>query len=99
MTARDLFNKLKESRAAKATKALADFVAGGGHTVPIEVYNERMSTCEACDFFSPGEYPRCDDCGCFLKLKCSFPAERCPQSKWGPIRVPKPSNTSKCPTC
>jgi hypothetical protein len=87
MGARDIFNKIKATKAARATVALATFVSGGGRTVPDDVYEERMATCTACKYFQPGDHPTCGDCGCFLKVKCQFPAEACPKGYWREHRL------------
>lgn len=96
MGARDIFDKIKQTRAARATVALANFVTGGGRTVPDEVYNQRMSTCQACPHFRDGEFPHCSDCGCYLKVKCQFPAEACPQNKWQAHRELTKKETEVC---
>lgn len=96
MGAREIFDKLKQSRAVKASVALATFVQGGGKTVPPEVYDERMATCTACKYFQPGEFPTCGDCGCYLKVKCQFPAEACPKGYWAEHRLLTKKETEVC---
>ena len=99
MSARDLFNKLKESKAAHAISALSDFVAGGGKRVPPEVYDARMETCTKCSFILPGTFPRCDSCGCLLQVKLTFPAERCPEGYWTEHHSSDGTGKSSCSTC
>lgn len=50
---------------------------------------KRMSICRNCPLFNgeDPENPRCNECGCYLKIKTSWALESCPQKKWGPTAV------------
>lgn len=99
VTARDIFNRVKESRVGTAAGALATFVSNGGRTVSAEVYEERMAACRSCQHYERGAAPTCAVCGCFLKVKTRFPAEQCPLDppKWAPVSdVP---NDRQCGAC
>lgn len=99
LTARSIFDRLKQARAAKAAAALAQFLGGGGATVPADVYDDRYGKCKACPHFQASDYPTCAVCGCFLKVKCRFPAEACPlpQPQWVAAEAAQPSDA--CITC
>lgn len=92
MIAREMFDKIKQARAVQAAAALASFLGGGGVTVDAAVYDARYGTCKGCEHFRPGDYPKCNECGCLLKIKCRFPAEKCPlpTPKWGVERAAEP---------
>ena len=47
-----------------------------------EVYNERVSICNACDKFDKNEV-RCTECGCFIPAKAKVILDSCPLDKWG----------------
>ncbi len=44
----------------------------------------RMSICQGCENFEPHPYlgPRCQACGCLLKLKTQMPNSHCPLNLW-----------------
>lgn len=59
--------------------SLRSFVADGLKTVTKEDYAIRLEICESCDQ-RRGNW--CRQCGCFLTLKATGRAFRCPLSKW-----------------
>ena len=49
-----------------------------------ELSEERMKICEVCDRYN-AKIAQCQECGCFMKAKTSFPNSKCPLNKWGPM--------------
>jgi len=45
------------------------------------VVNQRFETCLKCDRFNH-ETQRCNECGCFMKIKTKFTQASCPLNKW-----------------
>ncbi len=43
--------------------------------------NEKMDICIKCDKFSPTT-SRCQQCGCFMKMKVYVKGLHCPLDKW-----------------
>lgn len=56
-------------------------VHGEGLLVFQEVYDERIKTCEGCEFFRK-EDRRCSQCGCFMEAKARLKKAYCPVHKW-----------------
>lgn len=54
--------------------------------VPLEIYQERMSTCKDCKHYQSGA---CEICTCNLKRKCRWNTERCPIGKWEEYHEPE----------
>ena len=58
-----------------------------------EIYNERLETCNVCEFKDnegskcavPGTGPCCEKCGCSLSLKLRSLSSSCPILKWGAV--------------
>lgn len=48
---------------------------------PDEVAVKRYSICQDCEHFDE-ETTRCDECGCYMKLKVNVAASKCPIDKW-----------------
>ena len=68
------------------TTALTRWVKAGAPVVNEEVYRERISICETCEYWKPEArmgLGKCSapGCGC-TKLKLWLKTERCPLGKW-----------------
>ena len=61
----------------KATKATQD------PQKPQGARNKRLELCESCDsaMRTLGRL-RCRECGCFMEIKATMPASKCPLGKW-----------------
>jgi hypothetical protein len=57
-------------------------IASGKEKVSEQKVMERLSICEACEFFGIGGKPRCQKCGCFVRAKAKFRTSSCPMKKW-----------------
>lgn len=59
--------------------------AGSGLPVIVDLETgvHRLSTCQACDFFSSDS--RCLKCGCHMKMKTQFASASCPLGKWNSV--------------
>ena len=66
--------------AVNLAKAAARHIGGGLQKVPLPVYEERIKTCNQCEFLKGG---RCGVCGCYVSKKATWATERCPVGKWG----------------
>jgi formamidopyrimidine-DNA glycosylase len=64
-----------------AKDVLTGAIQGDGILVTEEVYTERMSICNGCEFFRK-EDKRCSQCGCFMETKTRFKKTYCPIHKW-----------------
>jgi hypothetical protein len=69
-------------KGVKFISASTRFVMSGFQEVPENVQQERLSICKECPFFSGGENPECEKCGCLLNLKTKWATEKCPIDKW-----------------
>jgi hypothetical protein len=67
------------------TTAVVRHVAGGMPQTSDDERDRRMEICRGCPAFTGGEDPKCNECGCYLKIKTSWALESCPQNKWGSI--------------
>ena len=48
-----------------------------------QVSTERIKICRDCQMINNTKLgPRCNVCGCFLKLKTKLDFEECPKEKW-----------------
>ncbi len=76
--------------AGRALKALA---TGEQVLISKEETSARLKVCVACDRFRQATRvtgPRCEECGCFVKVKARLATERCPLGKWpGDDALPK----------
>lgn len=61
--------------------AIMDAVSGNEVFVTEEVKEQRLNTCNQCEYFN-SEQVRCIKCGCFLEHKSSFTASKCPINLW-----------------
>ena len=50
-------------------------------TVPNSVQKERLKICSECPYFVK-KSSRCNQCGCYMKVKTKFSAAECPIQKW-----------------
>lgn len=66
-------------------------VMAGMPQVSDEERSSRMAICKGCPLFNreDPENPKCNECGCYLKIKTSWALESCPQKRWGPATVNK----------
>jgi hypothetical protein len=64
------------------TDVVTGAIHGDGILVTEDVYNTRMATCTACEFFRK-EDKRCTQCGCFMEAKTRLKNVECPIHKWG----------------
>ena len=63
------------------TLAAAKFAKGGFIKSPKELYDSRVLTCLACDFYN-SDNDECNICGCPIETKASWITESCPKNKW-----------------
>ncbi len=71
---------LKE-QAASLAKSVTQWAFNGCKRVPLEVQEERLKSCNQCEFLAQS---RCGACGCYVRTKTSWTTEKCPLQKWGP---------------
>ncbi len=75
-------------KAVGVTKSGVKFVESGFKKADKDTYNKRIDICLACDhkYYDTFGKLRCDDCGCFLRLKARIACGSCPlaRPKWGP---------------
>ena len=73
------------------TTSVIRHVGAGMPQVSDEERSSRMAICKGCPLFNreDPENPKCNECGCYLKIKTSWALESCPQKKWGPAIVSK----------
>jgi len=81
--------KIRSASASVAKWARTGFVA-----VSEKTYNERVSICDACEFWQPSGnlgMGKCLKCGC-ARGKLKIPHEKCPIGKWNsePLTPPAP---------
>lgn len=62
-------------------KSAFSVLASGVAKVDEEVYESRIILCARCEHLYPEQF-RCTKCGCFMKVKASFEAMKCPIGKW-----------------
>ena len=46
-----------------------------------DLYDERMAICKLCEHFN-SKAQKCKKCGCFMRLKTTLLAAKCPVGKW-----------------
>ena len=46
-----------------------------------EISKKRMKICKACDCFI-SKTNKCNECGCFMKVKVKLKKAECPMGKW-----------------
>ena len=46
-----------------------------------EVLNQRWDLCSSCEFLTDAN--KCEQCGCFMKVKHKLAHASCPVGKWG----------------
>ena len=63
------------------TGSFANHLADGLKKSSEEEFEKRMEICRNCDQYN-SEQNRCNNCGCFLKIKASWNSEKCPLNKW-----------------
>jgi len=56
-------------------------MAGGNLRCESEETIRRLSICKACPLYI-ADKSRCSICGCYLKVKVTLQAERCPNGLW-----------------
>jgi len=61
--------------------SVINHIADGLKQAPEEEFNKRMNICKSCDQYDSVSI-RCNNCGCFLKVKASWNSEKCPLNKW-----------------
>ena len=62
-------------------KALFKYASEGFPNVSKEVYEERLLTCNGCEFLNRKK-ETCMVCGCVIEYKARMETESCPQKKW-----------------
>jgi hypothetical protein len=72
----DIFNL-----ATKFGKAAFGHAKDGFKKVDEETFKNRMDICKKCEYYN-AESDKCNNCGCFLKIKASWNSEKCPIDKW-----------------
>lgn len=74
------FKKMK--LAAETIKDVStDLLKGEELTVSEEECCKRLEVCSSCPYFIK-EGNRCNECGCFMKLKANLKSSKCPIGKW-----------------
>lgn len=64
---------------ATAKDVVSDAVDGKDVIASKEKINQRIATCEKCDW----SYNRkCLKCGCFISIKVNLNSSKCPLDKW-----------------
>jgi rRNA maturation protein Nop10 len=53
--------------------------------VKTDIAQERLAICQQCPFYLPTGI--CSKCGCFMSAKTKLPNAKCPEDKWGQVRV------------
>ncbi len=75
-------------KVVNVTKSGVKFIESGFKKADKDTYNKRIDMCLECDhkYYDKFGKLRCDDCGCFLRLKARMACESCPLAdpKWGP---------------
>lgn len=67
---------------AGTMKDVADgAIHGEGILVTEEIYNQRITICNGCEFFIK-DSKRCTQCGCFMEAKTRLKKVFCPIHKW-----------------
>lgn len=69
------------SRLSSLRRSVNTLVGKSLPCVGVHVYNQRMSICKQCRYFSP-TLKRCSKCGCFMVVKARLQFTRCPEGKW-----------------
>ena len=59
--------------------AVGEFISDGLRLTNKETYEARLAICDRCEFRSGN---RCTECGCFLTVKATARAFKCPLGKW-----------------
>jgi len=67
-------------KAVNFTKAVVKHAATGFQRVPLNVFHDRMNTCNTCE--NKTNEGTCKLCGCFLNIKNTWASEKCPAGKW-----------------
>jgi hypothetical protein len=78
------FTDMAKGLLGSAKDIVTGAVQGEGVMVTEEIYTERMSICDTCEFFRK-EDKRCAQCGCFMEAKTRFKKTFCPVGKWGAL--------------
>lgn len=75
------FTDMAKSLLGSAKDIFTGVAHGEGVMVSEDVYLQRMSICNTCEFFRQ-EDKRCTQCGCFMEAKTRFKKTFCPVHKW-----------------
>lgn len=75
------FTDMAKGLFGSAKDIVAGALHGEGVMVSEDVYLQRMSICNTCEFFR-NEDKRCTQCGCFMETKTRFKKAYCPVEKW-----------------
>lgn len=68
-------------QAMSAAKAVGSIVKNFGlDETTTEEREHRLKICESCDFFTANR--RCLKCGCYMDVKTTIKAEKCPIGRW-----------------
>jgi len=68
---------------AQFTKELTIYIKKGMPNVSPAEYEERLKTCEGCEFITPAF--SCGKCGCNMTAKAKWATSDCPEKKWQKI--------------
>jgi hypothetical protein len=60
-------------------KAVANHAKNNFKNADEQLLSNRLSICNSCD---KNKDSRCQECGCFIKIKASWESEKCPLEKW-----------------
>lgn len=72
----------KLQQALDSAKAVAKNLASNQDlTVSSDMFIERFTACQGCDKFDK-RLERCNECGCFMRVKAKLAGMTCPLDKW-----------------
>jgi hypothetical protein len=74
--------KSKFQQALASAKTVAKNIATNQDlTVSDKLFDERFTACRGCDRFER-RLERCDECGCFMRVKARLTGMKCPLDRW-----------------
>ena len=62
-------------------KEVKDYAKEGAPNVSEEDYEERLGTCDGCEFLKR-DVMRCGSCGCLVEHKAKWATSSCPEGFW-----------------
>lgn len=85
------------TQAVNFSTSIVKHVAGGMPQTSDNDQEKRLEICRSCDRYNSNDpnNPRCNECGCFLKIKTSWAGESCPLKKWLAVKSGGDCNCNK----